>query len=337
MDTVLSIASRAVVEACAHLGLDTEALLAQAGLRKDDVFDPDRRIPAARADALWQAAYARAGDAHLALHAAEALPFGAYKVVDFLAAHSPTIGDAFRRIAAYFPLVDPRALFTIREEGDAMVLEMRARDPGIELRQGAQEYSFGAIVTRARTCAGDAWAPDAVEMTFPDPLDGAELRRVFRCELRFGQPRSRLVCGPTAWNAKVVNADPALLSVLEDHAKRLLAELPPSDDFVSRVRHAIADELGSDEVTPARIAKRLATSERTLQRRLKESGQSVAGLLDEVRAATAKAHLADPAISLAEIAFLLHFSDQSAFTRAFRRWTGQTPGAFRSALASRPA
>jgi AraC-like DNA-binding protein len=337
VDTVLSIASRAVVEACAHLGLDGEALLGEAGLRKDEVFDPDRRIPAARADALWQAAYARAGDPHLALHAAEALPFGAYKVVDFLAAHSPTIGDAFRRIAAYFPLVDPRAAFAIFDEGDATVLEMRARDPGVELPPPAQEYSLGAIVLRARTCAGEAWAPDAVEMTFPEPADTAELRRIFRCELRFGRPAPRLVCGPAAWNAEVVGADPALLSVLEDHAKRLLAELPPSDDFVSRVRRAIADELASEEVTPARIAKRLATSERTLQRRLKESGQSVAGLLDEARAATAKAHLADPAMSLADIAFLLHFSDQSAFTRAFRRWTGQTPGAFRAALVARPA
>jgi AraC-like DNA-binding protein len=328
-DTVLSIASRAVVEACEHLGLDGDELLTHAGLRRDEVFDPDARIAASRADALWQAAYVRSGDRDLALHAAEALPFGAYKVVDFLAAHSPTVGEAYRRIATYFPVVDPRMVLEVRTAGSELALEMRARDPGVELPAPAQEYSLAAMITRARACAGPTWAPDLVEMSAAAPSDTSELRRVFRCELRFDRPVTRLVCSSTTWDAPVTGADPALLAVLEDHARRLLRELPPSDDFVSHVRRAISNKLSGDEPTTARIAKALGTSERTLQRRLSEAGHTFANLVDEARAATAKAHLRDPAISLAEIAFLLGFADQSAFTRAFRRWTGGTPGAFR--------
>lgn len=331
-DTVLSIASRAVLEACERLGLDGDTLLSEAGLRRADVYDSDARIAVAHADALWRAAYARSADPHLALHAAEALPFGAYKVVDFLAAHSPTIGEAYRRIAAYFPIIDARAVLDTAAIAEGVALEMRARDPGVELPAPAQEYTLAAMVTRARVCAGATWAPDAVEVTFPAPRDSTELDRVFRCELRFGRSTPRLVCSRTTWNAPVTDADPALLAVLEDHAQRLLRELPPSDDFVSRVRGAISQQLGDGEPSTARIARSLGTSERTLQRRLSEAGHTFANLLDEARAATAKAHLRDPAMSLSSIAFLLGFADQSAFTRAFRRWTGDTPSAFRNGI-----
>lgn len=330
-DSVLAIATRAVVEACQLLGLDGDALLSEAGLRRDEVFDPELRIAASQADRLWQVAYVRSGDPHLALHAAEALPFGAYRVVDFLAAHSPTIGEGYRRIAAYFPIVDARAVLKVRATGDEFALEMCARDPGVELRAPAQEYSLAAMVTRGRICAGEHWAPDAVEVTFGAPRDPSELRRVFRCELRFGCATPRLVCSRAVWDAPVTGADPALLAVLEDYARRLLAELPAGDDLVSRVRQALSEELSGGEPTTRRIARVLHTSERTLQRRLSATGHSFAAILDEARAATAKAHLRDPGMAIVDIAFLLGFADQSAFTRAFRRWTHATPHAYRKA------
>ena len=246
-------------------------------------------------------------------------------MIDFLAAHSPTIGEALRRIAAYFRIVDPRAVLTLR--GGA--LAFRARDAGIELPAPAQEYTFGALIVRARICAGAAWRPDAVELTFPEPEHAPLHRRVFGCEVRCRCAEARLVLSREALEAPVQGADPALLGVLEDHARRLVSELPVDDDLVSRVRAAIAEELTGGEPSTARIARRLAMSERTLQRRLQERRRTVAELLDETRAAVAKAYLRDRGMSLAEVAFLLGFSDQSAFTRAFRRWTGDTPGAWR--------
>lgn len=298
------------------------------------MLDADRRIPAARADALWAAAFAKAGDPNLALHAAEALPFGAYKVVDFLTAHSPTVGEAFRRVAAYFPLVDSRAVLEVIDEPAEPAsarhqLVMRTRDPGVALIPAAQEYTFAALVVRARVVAGDDWAPDAVEVTFPEPTDSTELRRVFRTELRFGRRVPRLCFSRASFDAPVRGAEPALLAVLEDHARRLVAELPPSDDLVGRVCAAIAEELTGGNASATRIARRLATSERTLQRRLHAEGRTFAQVLDETREAVAKTHLKDRGLSLAEVAWLLGFSDQSAFTRAFRRWTGKTPGAWR--------
>lgn len=337
MDTVLSVATRAVLDACAKLGLDVDELLGAAGLTRAQVFDPDARLSARRVDAVWQAAHARANDPQLALHAAEALPFGAYKVIDFVAASSATVGAALRRIADYFALVDPRGVLEA-SGGEPVSLSLRARDVGASLPASAQEYTFAALVTRMRICAGSAWSPDRVELAFPRPLDASEHRRVFRAEVRFGCATPRLVLPLAAWDAPISSANPALLSVLENHAHRLVAELPRRDDLVGRVRAALAEELreGPSDAPEgrrslARVARKLAMSERTLQRRLKEAGHTLAGLLDDVRAAVARAHLADPQVSPSEVAWLLGFSDQSAFTRAFRRWTGSTPGAWRAA------
>jgi hypothetical protein len=96
----LAVASRAVLGAFEALGLDGDALLLELGLERATLADPDRRIPAALADRLWQAAMERSRDPNLALHAAERLEFGAYRVIDHLAAHAPTLGRSFERIAA---------------------------------------------------------------------------------------------------------------------------------------------------------------------------------------------------------------------------------------------
>jgi AraC-like DNA-binding protein len=334
MDTVLTVAIRGVLAACARLGLDSGDLLRAAGLTAAAIEDPDARLPAPHVDALWAAAYARVNDPLLALHAAEALPFGAYKVLDFVAASSPTAGAALRRIGAYFALVDPRAAIEASGE-DPVHLVLRARDLGATVPPGAQLFTFTALVTRMRLCAGDAWRPGRVDLTSPAPPDAAEHRRVFQADVRFGCPEARLSVPREAWEAPISGQNPALLSVLEDHARRLLAELPRSEGIPGRVRAILAEELPRGEPTVALVARRMAMSERTLQRRLREEGHTLAGLLDEVRTALAKTHLADPAVSPSEVAWLLGFSDQSVFTRAFRRWTGTTPGAFRAAARAR--
>src|SRR5688572_5631164 len=115
---VLTVSSSAVLAACEALGLDTDALLDAARLARSDVEDPDARIPGEKMMALWQEAYARSGDPDLALHAVEALPFGAYTVIDFLARTSTSIGGAIERISRYFPLINSIVELPIENAGD---------------------------------------------------------------------------------------------------------------------------------------------------------------------------------------------------------------------------
>ena len=109
---ILAVSSRAFVDACACMGLDVDSMLEEVGIPMATLRDPDGRLPPESVRALWGLAYARSGDADLALHAAEALPFGAYRVIDFLVANAPTIGAGLSKLAEYFEIINPAVRIT---------------------------------------------------------------------------------------------------------------------------------------------------------------------------------------------------------------------------------
>jgi AraC-like DNA-binding protein len=313
------------------LGLDGDELLAEVGLDRATLADADRRIPAAAADRLWQAAMARSRDPDLPLHAAERLEFGAYRVIDHLAAHAPTLGRSFERIAAYFGLVDPRAKLEIGEHGELCSIGIAATAPGMKVPLPALEYTFAALYLRTRAGLGIDYWPARVDFAAAPPHASTEHERVFGCPLRFEAEHSRLLIHRADWDrAPVRAADASLFEVLDQHAALLLAALPPASPLLAELREAITTELRDGEATLARVGKRLGMSGRTLQRRLDEQQLEFRTIVDEVAGELAKAYLHDRALGLGEVAFLLGFADQSAFTRAFKRWTGVTPGRWRA-------
>jgi AraC-like DNA-binding protein len=133
------------------------------------------------------------------------------------------------------------------------------------------------------------------------------------------------------WDSPRIGADTMLFSVLDRHAKALLDQQPADNTIVGRVRVTIGAELRGGDPRLESVAKQLAMSPRTLQRRLSEHGAIFNDMLDTMRSGAAKSYLAQRDIAATEIAYLLGFAEQSSFNRAFKRWTGQTPGEFRRA------
>ena len=304
-------------------------MLVAADLTRAQVDDPDARLPTARADALWQHAYARAGDPLLALHAAEALPFGAYKVIDYLGANSASVGQALSRIVAYFDLVDTRARLEVVRSGDGVRLTL-CTESGAPVPGPAQDFTLAALVTRMRVIAGP-FALAAVELAHDAPPSVSEYARIFQAPVRFGAAVPALHFSSSGWDTPIRTADPALLSVLEAHAQRLREELPKRSGIVALAHQALVEELRAQRpATMSVLSKRLALSDRTLQRRLRDEQSSFAAVLDGARDALARSYLRDPGLALAEVAWLVGFADQSAFTRAFKRWTGHAPGSWRT-------
>jgi AraC-like DNA-binding protein len=125
--------------------------------------------------------------------------------------------------------------------------------------------------------------------------------------------------------APIVRADPALAAVLRRHAEDLLAALPDVTSAAALVRRHLGETLASQPPDVARAAKALGMSARSLQRKLEEEGTSFKAVVDEARRALAITHLRDERRSITDVAFLVGFSETSAFSRAFRRWTGKSP------------
>lgn len=332
--SVLSVSSRALIDACARLGLDTTQILSAAGLERATIDDCDARIPIDQMQALWRKAYQLSKDPDLALHAVEILPFGAYRVIDFLAASAPTVGAAITKVADYFPLINSAArLRCLVDDGEAAVILEAPSRPSIITAPYA-EYALAAVFLRTRIATNQQYPLVRAEFSHPRPADTREHHRVFECPVTFGESSCRLVMTRTVWNTPRTGGDPVLFSVLDTHAKMLLAQLPKPSDLVTRVRGAIETELRGGSPRLESIARQLAMSPRTLQRRLADEGVLFNDLLDEMRLHAAKTYLAQRDVAGAEVAYLLGFAEQSSFNHAFKRWTGRTPTEYRRVAAS---
>jgi AraC-like DNA-binding protein len=329
--SVLSVSSRALLSACDRLGLDTDEIVVAAGVDRAVVNDPDSRVPIEQFGKLWRAAYALSNDPDLALHAIEVLPFGAYRVIDFLVWNAPTLGDALAKISDYFPLINDvvRLPFLVGDRFVTFAVEAPS-DPAVITRPYA-EYVLGAVFLRTRFNMHNPYRLARVEFTHPQPASVREHERIFACPVVFGADICRMVIAREAWDSPRTGADPMLFSVLDGHVKTLLNQQPADTTIVGRVRETIGAELRGGDPRLESVAKQLGMSPRTLQRRLSEHNAIFNELLETMRFGAAKSYLAQRNIAATEIAYLLGFSEQSSFNRAFKRWAGQTPGEFRRA------
>ncbi len=134
--TVLSVSSRAMITACERLGVDTDALLRAAGVSRTTLDDPDARLDARQVSTLWTKAYELTGDPVLSLHAAEACPIGAYKVIDYMGANAATVGEAFLYPSRYFKLINTAIRLPIDESGDPVTFDV------VDESGGAPESTF---------------------------------------------------------------------------------------------------------------------------------------------------------------------------------------------------
>jgi AraC-like DNA-binding protein len=324
-----------MLDACARLGLDTAQILSAARLDPATLHDPDARIPVEQSEALWRKAYELSGDPHLALHAIEGLPFGSYRVIDFLASSAPTIGAALAKVSDYFPIIHEvvRLPYTVGDRQVTFAAEAPSR-PSTITRPYA-EYVLAAVFLRARIATNQRFPLIRVEFSHPRPADISEHERIFECPVAFDAEACRMVIARDVWDTERTGGDPDLFSVLDTHAKMLLDQRsgPPDSadpaDIVARVREAIESELRGGDPKLESIARRLAMSPRTLQRRLRDQGVLFNDVLDEMRFRAAKSYLAPGDIAGAEVAYLLGFAEPSSFNRAFKRWSGRTPTEYR--------
>lgn len=332
--TVLTVSSRAMVGACERLGVDTEALLRSVGVSRATLEDPDGRLESHQVGALWAKAYELTGDPVLSLHAAEACPLGAYKVIDYMASNAATVGESFRCAARYFPIINTAVRLVIDEAGDPVTFDVEAGSGPAGVPRPYAEYCFAAFVLHCRGATGVEFPLERITFVHPKPGDIREHERIFGCPVQFEAPHNRAEFDRAVWETRARGGQPGVLQVLTEHADRLLEKLPRGPDLVERTRRVIGERLRGGDSSLEAVARELATSGRSLQRHLRELGYSYQALADEVRSATARLYLEQPDMAIAEVAYLLGFSDASTFNRAYKRWTGLAPARSRALMRS---
>jgi AraC-like DNA-binding protein len=330
-----TVAGSAVLGAVAYArarGIETRAVLEAAGLHPAALAGSDARAPQAAYNAVFDELTARSGDADFGLHFAERLDLDAFHVVGYVAARSETFGRALERIAALSRLVHDAGRFDVERDADQVLVHPGCRGLVHEFPRQVAEFATASTVVLGRRITGQSWRPRRVEFRHPRPSRVSEHVRIFGIEPRFDRPETAIALDPALLDLPIRSADAGVAGWLDAYAREALARLPKdSDDIVAQVKRAVVVGLERGSMPDlVAIAAQLAITPRTLQRRLTALGTRFADVADGARREMAERWLSDPRISSKEIAFLAGFADPSNFHRAFRRWTGTTPDAWRA-------
>ena len=314
--------TRVLLTALAELGHDVPVLIVAAGLTEMNVDDPDVRVSCEAYGALLAAAQRRQFTPNLALEVARRTPLGAYPLLDYLVITSDSVGAGVRQLARYFRIEITPIVLDIRDDGDPVEVEITAPAPF------AVEYLASLITFHLRhETEGRFVLSDVMLRHRPD--DAAAMSDALGCPIQTMSWWDGIRIGREAWNLPLRRRDPVLRRVLETQANDILSRLPQRIGLALEVQRALASRVAGGDTRIDTIARHLAMSARSLQRRLLSEGITYQALVEETRKEAARRYVADSTLSLAEIAYLVGYSEPPSFHRAFKKWYGVTPEEFR--------
>jgi AraC-like DNA-binding protein len=327
---VSTVAVQALLHGARIVGLDVDAIVASVGLSTDALFAPDAILPAEAEPRIWRKAIQRGG-ASIGIDAARRLPRGALGVIEYIFRSSDDLEAALLRLVRYNRVIQGSEIFWSERVGDDVHLVYESPYPdGDAIGPVAAEFTLGAVVVLARSAAGADVNPREVQFRHRRPPDLQPLRQLFGVDPRFGAARTAVAFGGGTVTRPMLGADAVLCALLERAMGAQLGRPQSTDHLSGAVRHAIGELLPQGPPALEAVAERLRISPRVLQKRLKEVGTSYQTILDETRETLAKRYLEREDRSLLTVATLLGYSELSAFHRAFKRWTGMTPGQWRA-------
>jgi AraC-like DNA-binding protein len=309
-------------------GHDPKPLFEGAGLDPALMRDPEARYPMAGLQQLWLAATAVTGDETLGLTVARRIRPTTFHALGYAWLASHTLGEALARAERYFAVVNDGVRLALgAPRGGEVTLSLTpiaARPP--MLAPASVDASAAALVMLARMSAGPEWHPKAVRLPRPKPKAPARFTAFFQTPIDYDARAIALVFDADGLADPLPSGNRELAIANDAVLKRLMARLKQGD-IEGQVRSALIERLASGAVHQAGIAKALALSERSLQRKLAEAGTSYQKVLDATRRELGEAYVREGSRSITEIAYLLGFADPANFTRAFRRWLGVAPRA----------
>ncbi len=312
------------------LGVDVERVLTNAGLSIDAVRDPDARLDAEQGLRLVRCAVEVSGDESLGLRLAELYEPGSFGVVDHLAQSARNLGEAIEVLCRYERIHQNGMRTTLVVDGDRAVVRHEVLLPH-PLPPAMADNTMANLLVIGRRLTGIDYTPIEAAFVHPPPSDVSHHARIFRCPLHWSAPHDALSIDARLLDAPLRRTNRGLANALERHAIELLAKLSVAGSLSDRARAAISQALPRGAPSVDEIAALLGMSPRTLQRRLRAEGTSHEAMLDALRHQLALDYLARSDLSSEDVAIMLGFSDSRGFRRAFKRWTGLSPIAFRSA------
>ena len=328
METFLATMGQVFVRLVEMHGIDARALLLEVGIDPATLRDPSARIPSA----FWDTAGARAAalipDPAFGLRAARCWHPSNLGALGHAWLASSTLRTGLQRLERYSRILGEKAQLKITDTRDGLRLayDHRRRDP--VLRVIGTDFVLSLVLDMCRMNYGASLRPVEVRLARGRPADTEPYRHFYGCPIHFEANEDSFLLTLRVADEPLPTANRQLAGTLDSILTAQLAALD-KNNIPARCKSNLLDELTSGELSEEEMAKHLHMSRRTLQRKLAESNTTYQKLVDDTRRDLALRYMEDPRNTITDVTFLLGFSGQSAFSRAFKRWTGMSPTTYR--------
>ena len=328
-DVTLATIGQIIWRLIEYHDLAPEPLFRAAGVDPQIVGDPHARIARAKGDALVRVLAARVPDPAFGLKAAQCWHPSNLGALGHAWLSSSTLRTALRRIVRYWRIVVADVAVNLDESKESVEFIHTPPPLDDDLDRIRGDMVMAILFDMCRTNFGRAFSARHIAFRHLAPGDTREYEAFFGCPVTFNAGSNRLLIGRVDADHPLLTANRQLGAVHDGILEEKLAHLD-NTNVIARIRSSVLERMASGELSVEDSASDLHMSPRSLQRRLAEADETYQSLVDDTRRDMALRHIQDPAKSATDITFLLGYSQQSAFTRAFRRWTGKSPSEYRS-------
>lgn len=312
-------------------GQSPDQLFVDSDLKLADLYVPDQWLEYNDFVTAVERAYDLTGNQSLALVFGSRLNISSHTSLGYALMNCNTLGQAVELFLRYYRIIAFHIdlKFTVQGEDCFFTLEVNENNP---LRDRfSYECFFSSLYSTVRYLLRDEPLDMWLEIAAPEPVYGNTFRQLFGDKVRFNTPQHRIGCAARLLELPLEGANPALVKIYERQCDNILARLKQGASQGEKVRTLLENCQGAFP-NHQEAAKLLATSPRTLRRKLSQEGTSYQQILDDIRSARAVSYLQDSKLPLSSIAYMLGFNDVSNFRRAFLRWTGKKPLDYRRPL-----
>ncbi len=310
------------------LGEDPSAVLLEAGLEPTLFDDADSLLPLSSLGHLLKRCVARTGCEAFGLRVGQHGGLHSLGLVGLLARYAPDVGTSLQRLAEYMHLHHGGTLTAVRAEGDTASLSFDIHQPGIESTDQIGDGALAVLFNILRELCGPGWRPIEVHFARTRPGIALDYETFFESPLRFGTGENAIVFSSAWLGRQLPEVDAELQRLLKRQLDQI--EARHGDSFPDQVRGVLQAALLTRRARADEVAALFSMHSRTLNRRLRESGTTFRELVETSRHEIARQMLDATSLEVSQVASSLGYADASAFTRAFRRWSGTTPAAWRA-------
>lgn len=309
--------------------LDESRLEQITGLDLRTLSDPDLRVSATAHYRLWDYAESVTGDAGVGLHAGQVIDPERMGLVGHVFFNCDTLGEAVTQYVRLHRLINESIILSFEQTGDLAILTWQPDTPEHYCRQD-MDRTLAAALSRTRHFIQPGLHAEWAEIAHPRPEYGDEYEKLFGGPVHFGAGITRLAFHARHLAQPIPRRNPYVYSAVLKQVNAVLAKLQTRRSFGRKVRRLISRQMATDRIDADSLARQCHMSRQTLYRKLKKEGLSFHEMVEQVRKDKALRYVAAGQYALGEIAFLLGFSELSAFSRAFKRWTGSSPAQYRA-------